>query len=145
MWTISLLQGSRKPRSVSKNDARSSNSNKSSQSLVADGGSSSANGLHAEPAIPDGSNLTQKIGDLPLPITSPVVSQHLPPIGTPTLHTDAQADKRSMNPKYVLDHSANIFCQRFLLLIFIFLLQVSSVKYFLNYVWLWWPSSGLDI
>ncbi|XP_031492216.1 uncharacterized protein LOC116258907 [Nymphaea colorata] len=93
------VKGSRKPRSVSKNDARSSNSNKSSQSLVADGGSSSANGLHAEPAIPDGSNLTQKIGDLPLPITSPVVSQHLPPIGTPTLHTDAQADKRSMNPK----------------------------------------------
>ncbi|CAN6480154.1 unnamed protein product [Victoria cruziana] len=93
------VKGPRKPRSVSKNDARSSNSNKTSQSLVADSGSSSANGLHAEPSISDGSNLTHKVGDMPLPITSPVVSQHLPPIGTPTLHTDAQVDKRSINSK----------------------------------------------
>lgn len=97
--TIFLCQAPRKPRSA-QNGAGTINSNKISVSL----GGEAPNSIRSNYVASEGRPL------LNMEISTgfgTIVSQPLPPIGTPVaLNSETQADKRPHNIKYLLTHKS---------------------------------------
>ncbi|XP_043710137.1 uncharacterized protein LOC122659044 [Telopea speciosissima] len=94
-----VIKGPRKLRSFSQNAVTPNNSNKVVTSL-----GEAARNLHSESVVTDGRALPNV--EVPAGFTSTVILQPLPPIGTPAVNTDAQADKRSHHVNRSLQTSA---------------------------------------
>ncbi|KAJ4964443.1 hypothetical protein NE237_024382 [Protea cynaroides] len=87
-----VIKAPRKPRSVLHNAVVSNNSSKTPTSL-----GEAASNMHSESVVTDGRALPNV--EVSPGYTSTLISQSLPPIGTPAVNTDVQAEKRSHNIK----------------------------------------------
>ncbi|XP_043715296.1 uncharacterized protein LOC122663725 isoform X2 [Telopea speciosissima] len=96
-----VIKGPRKLRSVSQNAVTPNNSNKIAMSL-----GEAARNLRSESVVTDGRALPNV--EVPAGFTSGVILQPLPPIGTPAVNTDTQADKRSHRIKSLQTSSISV-------------------------------------
>ncbi|XP_042490032.1 uncharacterized protein LOC122069995 isoform X2 [Macadamia integrifolia] len=104
-----VIKAPRKVRSVAQNAVAPNkqnavtpnNSNKIATSL-----GEAASNLHSESVVTDGRALPNV--EVPAGFTSTVILQPLPPIGTPAVNTDVQADKRSHNIKSLQTSSISV-------------------------------------
>ncbi|XP_068651446.1 uncharacterized protein [Aristolochia californica] len=87
-----VIKAPRKPRSVPQTTVSSGSIRGTSASM---GGDMSS--LHSESDAKDGRNTV----NVEVPVVTAIASPPLPPIGTPTLSTDAQASIRSLNIKSI--------------------------------------------